>query len=350
MSNWKSWKIEVLVNFLVSFVIVALVVNVTPFYGGYPLFPIFLEYETTPLAIPFRALYLLYIAINGIGADIFYFSWDGYIQVIGEIIGGTLAVSVCLIIMSRFLSRVSTYYQWFKFFPTFLFFVLSLVSTVYIYNIAPRDDSVGQATVDMCFENKDYGYTSCFETFMKIKFFQKSTQIGNQFNEEALLFCSKLPPKSILENNKPISYEEYCLGEVISNQYGIYRDGKIDENPICDRYLQLTKSKDSYDRCARNIWSSREGILKVTFPNGGETLKLGKIYTITWDSKVAYPVNIGYFCEDGNGANIAQKVSNNGSFNWTVSVNNPSYKHCKISIQGDEYRFGDESDDYFTVE
>ncbi len=100
-------------------------------------------------------------------------------------------------------------------------------------------------------------------------------------------------------------------------------------------------------RAEEEIW------IKVTSPNGGETLRVGETYTITWQSSPNIDkVTIGYkacpSCLDW----IANNIPNTGSYNWKVFVGNTTNTKFKIYVIGYWTGHGsnsDTSDSDFTV-
>ncbi|MEM4134497.1 MAG: hypothetical protein QXV73_04805, partial [Candidatus Micrarchaeia archaeon] len=78
-------------------------------------------------------------------------------------------------------------------------------------------------------------------------------------------------------------------------------------------------------------------VLKLTSPNGGETLKVGNTHTITWETyaltKTVARVQLQYSTNGGQSwTNIKTFVgSNPGQFNWTVP-NTPS-TNCRVRVR-----------------
>jgi hypothetical protein len=97
----------------------------------------------------------------------------------------------------------------------------------------------------------------------------------------------------------------------------------------------------------QDIW------VKVTSPNGGETLEVGKNYTITWDSSDNVDkIMLGWSWGPGSLNWIATQLPNTGSYNWNVNVGNTTRTQFKIRVIGYYTGHGsdsDESDNYFTV-
>lgn len=76
-------------------------------------------------------------------------------------------------------------------------------------------------------------------------------------------------------------------------------------------------------------------VLRLKNPNGGETLKAGTVYTITWDTyaltKQVAKVQIQYSSDGGSTwKNIKTLTGNPGQYNWTVP-NTPS-TNCKVRV------------------
>ena len=93
--------------------------------------------------------------------------------------------------------------------------------------------------------------------------------------------------------------------------------------------------------------------LRVLQPNGGETLNVGSVYRITWDSTSDIDtVTIGYKGCDSCLSWIANNIANTGYYDWTVSVGNTLNTQFKIYIIGYDTGVGsisDVSDNNFTV-
>lgn len=68
-------------------------------------------------------------------------------------------------------------------------------------------------------------------------------------------------------------------------------------------------------------WWNAYKEITVIFPNGGETLEIGKTYKIVWESKNIPPsgkVNI-FYSYGKNSGTIAVGIPNSGSYSWKVS-------------------------------
>ena len=129
---------------------------------------------------------------------------------------------------------------------------------------------------------------------------------------------------------------------------------EVDHNAPAERVFDLMlynsdpAAKITVYRADR-IPSLYHGFPKITFPNGGEELFVGKTHEITWsfegdieNVKIEYSINGG-----SDWIEIVVHTENDGSYDWEVP-NNPS-DEClmKISdVDGDSF---DESDAVFTI-
>jgi subtilisin family serine protease len=93
----------------------------------------------------------------------------------------------------------------------------------------------------------------------------------------------------------------------------------------------------------------------VTAPNGGETLTIGSVYTITWiatDNVGVTFTSVYYSYDGGANYNFIESFSGNpGSYDWTVP-NTPS-NSCLVKVYAYDaagYEGSDVSDGYFTIE
>ncbi len=89
----------------------------------------------------------------------------------------------------------------------------------------------------------------------------------------------------------------------------------------------------------------------VTAPNGGETLRIGETFTITWTSTgIIGDVLIEYTYDNGsNWSTIADSVDNTGSYVWTVPATLSTTCKVRISEASDSEPV-DESDAVFTID
>jgi len=100
-------------------------------------------------------------------------------------------------------------------------------------------------------------------------------------------------------------------------------------------------------------------VVKVTAPNGGETLRLGSTYTITWRTNATIrpvaKVQLFYTLDGGASWKGIKTITgtNPGSFDWKVPAVNSSKTHCKVRVvlrDSDNVVIGsDVSDSYFTI-
>jgi hypothetical protein len=95
--------------------------------------------------------------------------------------------------------------------------------------------------------------------------------------------------------------------------------------------------------------------IKITSPNGGETLTKGQTYRIMWTSSGRIDdVSIGYTPDDVSNMNWIQdnNIANTGYFDWKVDTHRTTKTQLKIYIMG--YNTSGESvesysNGYFTV-
>ncbi len=87
--------------------------------------------------------------------------------------------------------------------------------------------------------------------------------------------------------------------------------------------------------------------LSVTFPNGGESLKPGQSYTISYNTNVAQNVTIGLYRESALYQTIISSTPSSGFYNWTVPPDLAADIEYKIRVHGSSA--GDYSNSNFTV-
>jgi hypothetical protein len=129
---------------------------------------------------------------------------------------------------------------------------------------------------------------------------------------------------------------ETCVADISGN-----KGEKITWKSSCGGYAYTTIDGES--EYATFNCSSTQPSITVTSPNGGETWKVGETKNITWQTSnisspndkitlyVALANNLGMHC------NIAQKIPNTGSYNFTVG--DPS-TYCGSAINNISYRVG----------
>ncbi len=95
--------------------------------------------------------------------------------------------------------------------------------------------------------------------------------------------------------------------------------------------------------------------IKVTSPNGGETLYVGDTHRITWTSSPEIDkVYVGYSFGPGSLNDIPNAVGipNTGFYDWKVGIGNTTNTQVKIDVSGYQTGIGaadDQSDNFFTV-
>ncbi|NOY35333.1 MAG: hypothetical protein GXP44_00125, partial [bacterium] len=111
-----------------------------------------------------------------------------------------------------------------------------------------------------------------------------------------------------------------------------------------------------------NNSKTKESSVTVLSPNGGETWKIGKTYTIRWDrSKLPEGVNWKIFIDlveyktaySASQHSIFTNIPNSGYVNWTVSgsVNPGNYRILIMAIKPGEYnaKYSDTSNGMFSI-
>lgn len=100
-----------------------------------------------------------------------------------------------------------------------------------------------------------------------------------------------------------------------------------------------------------SLESVEPATLTVTEPNGGETVRVGDVFTITWScTGTVGDVRIEYTHDNGvTWDTIADAVSNTGSYAWTIPATLSTTCKLRISeaLDGDPV---DTSDDVFTID
>ena len=92
--------------------------------------------------------------------------------------------------------------------------------------------------------------------------------------------------------------------------------------------------------------------VRIISPNGGETLKLGENYKITWESQNSDKVWLGYTTGPGSLDWIATDISNQNFYDWKVNTPITALNKFKVSITAYQTGVGstkDESDNFFSV-
>ena len=88
--------------------------------------------------------------------------------------------------------------------------------------------------------------------------------------------------------------------------------------------------------------------IQIISPNGGETLHVGQIEHITWNSANVDHVTLGYSFGVGSlnwfANNTAQSIPNTGSYDWTVNIGNTVNTQIKIYAIGYHTGVGSASD------
>jgi hypothetical protein len=100
-------------------------------------------------------------------------------------------------------------------------------------------------------------------------------------------------------------------------------------------------------------------VVKLTSPNGGETLTSGTIHTITWRTngtqKRVAKVKLLYTTDGGATWNLIIKLTGNpGSYNWKIPSVSVAEPDCKVKVvlkDASGNTIGnDKSDNYFTIQ
>ncbi len=124
---------------------------------------------------------------------------------------------------------------------------------------------------------------------------------------------------------------------------------------------------ECYDRVAEDLSdapftitapaANAQPTVRITSPNGGETLKIGQTYRITWDSANVDKVTLGYSFGEGSlswfSGNSANNIPNAGYYDWNVNIGTRTSGSLKIYIIGYNTGVGsmsDYSDGFVSVE
>lgn len=101
------------------------------------------------------------------------------------------------------------------------------------------------------------------------------------------------------------------------------------------------------------ILEAATGTIKVLYPNGGESLKVGSITTIRWQSQGLAPgakVIIVLYKKGLKHTVIAKQTPNSGNYRWNISPQLPKANDYRIRIRSvKDLSVNDFSDRNFTL-
>jgi hypothetical protein len=127
-----------------------------------------------------------------------------------------------------------------------------------------------------------------------------------------------------------------------------------DVSDQCLVRISAESNPDIFDTSDASFSIVPEGTqtIRVTSPNGGETLSGGSSYTITWESTGDIAnVALEYSTDDGFNWNpisaTTNIVPNTGSYTWTVPVTSSS--RCRVRVRDLDNDPTDQSDSVFTI-
>ncbi|MCF8240874.1 MAG: GPI anchored serine-threonine rich family protein [Melioribacteraceae bacterium] len=89
--------------------------------------------------------------------------------------------------------------------------------------------------------------------------------------------------------------------------------------------------------------------LIITKPNGGDTLREGSTFEITWEGNTTSLLELDYSIDNGaSWLNIADSIVNTGTYQW-FPIPNKISNQCKVRISTLEKTQSDESDNVFSI-
>ncbi len=124
----------------------------------------------------------------------------------------------------------------------------------------------------------------------------------------------------------------------------------VSENNTDHGLIKILTPDDSYQDKSDNIFTiTKNYVLKLLFPNGGETLYIDSTYNIKWQSENMDKLNITYSVDNGtNWKTLAQNINASKNFySWRIPFAPTNKGLIKISQQNISVE--DISDDNFTI-
>ncbi len=92
------------------------------------------------------------------------------------------------------------------------------------------------------------------------------------------------------------------------------------------------------------------GTLKLTYPNGGETLIGGTVCTITWESSMTFSnIHLEYKLAPESWVVIDDTVTDTGSYEWTVPDIDLAKSRIWMGVGTSNHKPVDSSDDWFAI-
>ena len=115
--------------------------------------------------------------------------------------------------------------------------------------------------------------------------------------------------------------------------------------------IQSVEKGSIYDYSDSNFTIEPDGVITVKSPNGGDVLKTGDTYYITWDDNIRENVRLELYKDGSFDRTIANSTGSDGSYNWMVPTSIASGGDYQVKITSvSDVSVSDLSDSNFTIE
>ena len=162
---------------------------------------------------------------------------------------------------------------------------------------------------------------------------------------------------NISENVRIHLYQGNEFKEIITNSTasdGSYIWTLPTSLPTGDNYkvaIQSVVKDNLFDYSDSNFTIEPDGVITVKSPNGGDVLKTGDNYDITWDDNIRENVRLELYKDGSFDRTIANSTGSDGSYNWMVPTSIASGGDYQVKITSvSDVSVSDLSDSNFTIE